>query len=304
MVRTWLIGMGVLAMALLAAFALPIVRARSGGGGGGGGSEAGMTGSAAASQAVVWRDLNPPRDSGAPRLVAASGSDDSARKPVVVELFTSEGCSDCPHADSLLEKLDKTQPVAGAQIIVLSEHVDYWDDIGWRDPYSAHSFSERQNQYSNHFRLDSIYTPQMVVDGRVQFVGSDERGAIRAIENAARAEKTPMTISPARFDGNNSVTLRVEIGAAPADAVLLVAIEDESDVSSVSRGENSGRTLHHVAVVREMSEVGTVARGQNFAKDVTVKFTRNGNSNYRAVVLLQDASSGAILGAASTRFAN
>jgi hypothetical protein len=299
MVRTWLIGMGVLAMALLAAFALPIVRARSGGGG-----EAGTTGTAAASQAVVWRDLNPPRDSGAPRLVAASGFDDSARKPVVVELFTSEGCSDCPPADSLLEKLDKTQPVAGAQIIVLSEHVDYWDDIGWRDPYSAHAYSERQNQYAGHFRLDSIYTPQMVVDGRVQFVGSDERGALRAIENAARAEKTPMTISAARFDGNNSVTLRVETGAAPADAVLLVAVEDESDVSSVSRGENSGRTLHHVAVVREMSEVGTVARGQNFAKDVTVKFTRNGNSNYRAVVLLQDASSGAILGAASTRLSN
>jgi hypothetical protein len=301
MIRTWLIGMGVLAMALLAAFALPIVRARSGGGGG---SEAGTTGAAAASQAVVWRDLNPPRDPGAPRLVAASGFDDSARKPVVVELFTSEGCSDCPPADALLEKLDKTQPIAGAQIIVLSEHVDYWDDIGWRDPYSAHSFSERQSQYSNHFRLDSIYTPQMVVDGRVQFVGSDERGALRAIENAARAEKTPVTISAARFDGNNSVTLRVETGAAPADAVLLVAIEDESDVSSVSRGENSGRTLHHVAVVRELREVGTVGRGQVFAKDVAVKFTRTGNSNYRAVVLLQDPSSGAILGASSARFAN
>jgi hypothetical protein len=113
-----------------------------------------------------------------------------------------------------------------------------------------------------------------------------------------------VTISPARFDGNNSVTLRVEIGAAPADAVLLVAIEDESDVSSVSRGENSGRTLHHVAVVREMTQAATVTRGQVFAKDVTVKFTRNGNPNYRVVALLQDPSSGAILGAASTHFAN
>jgi hypothetical protein len=293
--------MGVLAMALLAAFALPIVRARSDGGGNGG---AGTTGPAAASQADAWRDLNPARDSGAARLVAASDSDAAARNPVVLELFTSEGCSDCPPADSLLEKLDKTQPVAGAQIIVLSEHVDYWDDIGWRDPYSAHSFSERQSQYSNHFRLNSIYTPQMVVDGRVQFVGSDERSALRAIENAARTEKTPVTISAARFDGNNNVTLRVETGAAPADAVLLVAIEDESDVSSVSRGENSGRTLHHVAVVREMTQAATVTSGQVFAKDVTVKFSRNGTPNYRVVALLQDPSSGAIVGAASTRLQN
>jgi hypothetical protein len=280
--------MGILALALLAIFAMPMVRARSG---------ADM---ASGSPRLAPDDASAPRDSSALPVIA----ENSGRAPVVLELFTSEGCSDCPPADALLEKLDKTQPVAGAQIIVLSEHVDYWDDIGWRDPYSAHAYSERQNVYSGHFGLGTVYTPQMVVDGRIQFVGSDERGALRAIESAAHAQKIPVTISGARFDGNTNVTLHVETGAVPADAALLVAVEDESDVSSVSRGENSGRTLHHVAVVREMSQVGTAARGQNFAKDVSVKFTRNSNPNYRVVALLQDPSSGAILGAASIRLPN
>src|SRR5271156_5892859 len=104
------------------------------------------------------------------------------RTPVLVELFTSEGCSDCPPADAVLEKLDRSQPVPNTQLVVLSEHVDYWNDIGWKDPYSSHEFSIRQGDYAHRFRLDSAYTPQMVVDGDAQFVGSDERKAILPIE--------------------------------------------------------------------------------------------------------------------------
>src|SRR5690348_9953601 len=123
-----------------------------------------------------------------PRPIA----DAAPRTPVLVELSTSEGCSACPPAHALLEKLDRSQPVRNAQLVILSEHVDYWNDIGWKDPYSSHDFSVRQGDYAHRFRLDGPYTPQMVVDGEAQFVGSDERRAIEAIEGAAKAEKVPV----------------------------------------------------------------------------------------------------------------
>src|SRR5271155_3873394 len=146
-----------------------------------------------------------------PRPIA----DATTRIPVLVELFTSEGCSDCPPADALLEKLDRSQPVPSIQLVVLSEHVDYWNDIGWKDPYSAREFSTRQGDYAHRFRLDSAYTPQMVVDGGAQFVGSDERRAIQGIEGAAKVAKIRVALSSVHLEGN-MVVAHVESGTLPS----------------------------------------------------------------------------------------
>src|ERR1700733_908433 len=193
----------------------------------------------------------------------------STRIPVLIELFTSEGCSSCPPADALLERLDRSQPVRNANLIVLSEHVDYWNDIGWKDPYSSRELSIRQGDYAHRFRLDSAYTPQMVVDGDAQFVGGDEQRAIQAIEGATKFEKFLVALSSVHLEGNTLVT-HVETGVLSSStssksANVLLALADGSDQSNVRRGENAGRILTHVAVVRRRTKVGAVSRGGAFS---------------------------------------
>src|ERR1700716_2289430 len=122
-----------------------------------------------------------------------SRSSSNARTPVLVELFTSEGCSSCPPADSLLQKLDQ-QPIAGEQIIVLSEHVDYWNHIGWKDPYSGRFYSDRQGTYARRLG-DGVSTPQMVVDGTSHFVGSDATVANQAFAKALTRPKVAVRLS-------------------------------------------------------------------------------------------------------------
>jgi hypothetical protein len=124
------------------------------------------------------------------------------KTPVVLELFTSEGCSSCPPADRLLQSLDEKQPFTGADLVVLSEHVDYWNGDGWVDPYSSLLFSERQRWYAEQFGLDSVYTPQVVVDGQRETVGSNAAAIRNAVETATRSEKLTLTLANAVRDGN------------------------------------------------------------------------------------------------------
>jgi hypothetical protein len=232
-------------------------------------------------------------------------TDEGVRAPVLVELFTSEGCSSCPPADALLQRLDQSQPVSTAELIVLSEHADYWNGIGWRDPYSSHEYSERQSAYAARFGSGGIYTPQMVVDGRFEFVGSDERRASQAIKEAAKAPKAQAHIRLGSSD--EAAIVHVEAGPLPStssrlSAGVFLALADDSDESRVSRGENAGRTLQHVAVVRSLTRIGTVDSSSEFSRDFDLK-SKN-HANLRLVVIVQEPDAGRVLGVGLTRLAN
>lgn len=202
---------------------------------------------------------------------------------VLVELFTSEGCSSCPPADALLATLDKDPDV-----LVLSEHVDYWNDLGWRDPFSSREFSVRQQRYARRFGQEGPYTPQMVVDGRVQFVGSDSRKARAAIEQAGRSAKTPVTLTR---DGNR-VTVSAQ-SLAQGKAELWVAVVRPEGAADVARGENAGRRLRHVAVVQSLVKAGTATRMAGVTHTVTLPDA----GEWRVVAFLQEPGQGGILGA-------
>lgn len=221
-------------------------------------------------------------------IVLAAAAMAGERKPIVVELFTSEGCSSCPPADALLETLDPT-------VIALSEHVDYWNYEGWTDPYSSPVFSQRQEGYVKRFRLGDGYTPEMVINGAVEAVGSDAPKVRAAIAKAASEETFPVSISDVVTLGKSGGKVEIS-GTGPMGATVFVAIAENSAVSHVLRGENGGRTLRHVAVVRSLTEAGHVGKDGAFHLQYALDSTAN---NKRLVVFIQDPAFGRIRGAAS-----
>lgn len=227
--------------------------------------------------------------------------------PVIVELFTSEGCSSCPPADVLLSKLDQ-QSIDGVEIIGLSEHVDYWDDLGWRDPFSSAEFSKRQSAYSNTFRTNSVYTPQMIVDGQEEFVGSDEKRARAAIAKAASKAKARIEVTPSINAEGQAVSLSINVSDLPSinngdTAEVLMAVTESKLSSEVPRGENAGRSLKHTAVVRYLESVGEVDSGTSkFTADKTVSLATNWQrNNLRLVIFIQERRTRRVLGAASVK---
>lgn len=200
---------------------------------------------------------------GAALVVRAAAAPVPGAVPVLVELFTSEGCSSCPPADVLLQTLTNNQPVAGAEVVALGLHVDYWDHQGWKDRFASPTMTSRQQRYSESFRLDSIYTPQMIVDGRAELVGSDAGGARRAIEKASRQPHGRIWIGLEPFAGN---VLRATFAVRDLPprrrgehADILAAITEDGLQSDVKRGENTGRKLAHAAVVRQLIIGGEAA---------------------------------------------
>jgi hypothetical protein len=226
------------------------------------------------------------------------------RTPVLVELFTSEGCSSCPPADRFLEKLDR-QPIPGAEMIVLSEHVDYWNRIGWKDPYSARYYSERQSAYAKRFGLNSVYTPQMVVDGSSEFVGSDSRAADKVFGKALGILKIPVRLSLISASAPNTLGAHLETGTldasfGPQEAEVYVAIALNRAESQVSAGENAGHKLAHVSVVRSLTRIGDLKRGQHLSQAIQMKLEPQSDPrNLRLIAFVQEPRQGRILGAAS-----
>ena len=230
--------------------------------------------------------------------VAASDVQGVARKPVLVELFTSEGCSSCPPADVLLAKLDQLQPVPGAQVIVLSEHVTYWDHDGWRDPYSLDSVTNRQKMYGFKFGLSDVYTPQAVVNGGTQVLGSDAGKLVKAIETAAAQRDVELAISSAKWSGDD-LNFDVHQASEPvgqSKTQLEAALAEDVTETRVRSGENAGKTLRNVAVVRDLKEIGPGAEGDHAVSLRLPSDLKSVQGSMRLVVFLADKHSGRILG--------
>jgi hypothetical protein len=224
----------------------------------------------------------------------------SSPGPVVVELFTSEGCSSCPPADAILSKLEREQSVPGVTIIALGEHVDYWNYLGWPDRFSSGAFSARQERYQRRvFPRGVVYTPQIVVDGVAEAVGSDAGAVRRAIAKAAQRPKLAMHLRAARSSDDLRVAVDIDGVTERPAALVLIAVEDGL-TTDVRRGENRGRTLSHDAVVRSIETVAEIgAHEPARAIEHSVPIGADWDpSRVRVVALLQDTASLAILGAA------
>ncbi len=239
-------------------------------------------------------------------MAASELAPGEAPSPVLVELFTSEGCSSCPPADALLVRLDREAKVEGAEVIVLSEHVDYWNYIGWTDPFSSAAYSERQRMYAA--RLDSsVYTPHMVVDGREDFVGSDERLARAAIARASRRRKARVEIEALGRNAAGKFRLAVRVAALPEQtageaAEVLVAVTESNLTVAVPRGENSGRRLAHTSVVRALEPVGEVDGEKAFSTEIGVPAAEGWKlKGLRAVAIVQGKVSRRVLGVGQVR---
>jgi hypothetical protein len=225
-------------------------------------------------------------------MLAKTNEPGAPRKAVVVELFTSEGCSSCPPADELLMHLRQDLAAKNIQVIPLGLHVDYWNSLGWKDRFSSAEYSQRQEQYTQSLRVDGPYTPEMVVDGAVEFVGNDSGQAQRTIREAAsQPEIATVKISSTAAD---QLAVQVKAPGSSKDAQVVLAITEDNLTTQVGSGENGGRTLHHAAVVRELRPLGRMHEG-SFEANVPLNLQKDWKRNdLRAVVFVQEGGAGKI----------
>ena len=217
-------------------------------------------------------------------------------RPVLLELFTSQGCSSCPPADRVLSRLNAEARAGDLSVVALSFHVDYWNRLGWTDPYSDAAYSQRQRIYARKLGDNRVYTPELVVDGRTGHVGSREREVRQAIRSAgARQQVLPVDIS-VMPSGKNTLELTYTLGQVPGGTLLQVVLVDPMVNNEVPRGENRGRHLEHVQVVRSFQTIESPKKSGTVQLDLnTLDYPEQG----QVVVFLQDAETWHVLGVAS-----
>jgi hypothetical protein len=231
-----------------------------------------------------------------------SSAEGGGSQPVVLELFTSEGCSSCPPADAFLKELDDAGRLDHAEIIAIEEHVDYWDRLGWRDPFSSHQWTERQEHYAAAFRHEGIYTPQLVINGQKEITGSSTREARQKIVEEAKLPAAEISLKAIAVS-SRSAKLSITLGGAPPEArsaELWLAITERGLSSDVLRGENAGRKLVHAAVLRSLTRV-KLSHGDRQENLVTVAIDPTWrHENLRFVAFAQDPKTLHILGASAS----
>jgi hypothetical protein len=244
---------------------------------------------------------------GGAAMTTVAGAAESMTSPVLVELFTAEGCSSCPPADEFLLQLDAHQPIPGAQLIVLSEHMNYWDD-SWPDPFASAQLTERQADYVRALKIHSPYTPQFIVDGATEMRLSEAGEIEHIIRAAAAIPKIPVSVASIKVESGTPAHLSGEIevdGSAErraADVYLAIALDRIE--TKVLRGENRGKTLAHVAVVEYLSKVGGLKPGQKFKQAFRAPLERGlASNNARLIVFVQEANYSKVVGATLQRTA-
>jgi hypothetical protein len=236
---------------------------------------------------------------------AAIDAPAAAAVPVLVELFTAEGCSSCPPADAFLMQLDELQPVPGTQLIVLSEHMNYWND-SWPDPFASAQLTARQADFVHALKLSSPYTPQFIVDGATELRLSDRQSIEPILRAAGAALKIPVSVrsikiesgTPKHMSGTIEVDGRTE--QHKADVYLVIALDRVQ--TRILRGENRGKTLAHVAVVEYLAKIGALAPGEQFHQAFRVPLERElASNNDRLIAFVQEAGHGKVVGATLQR---
>jgi hypothetical protein len=215
----------------------------------------------------------------------------------VIELFTSEGCSSCPPADELVAKIEKESK--DKPVYILAYHVDYWNRLGWKDVFSSADYSKRQNDYAGYLHLQSVYTPQIVVNGKSEFVGSEEGTLRNAIKTSLqKASIAQLSINVSTIDQGHA-DIKYTTDGADKSTVLQLAVLQKNAQTKVERGENGGRTLSHVQIVRKLQKVSLSGNGGNVKVTLPQGFDAQ---DWEIIGFLQNTANGTITGAARAAF--